>query len=117
MRACRNQLSTRRRRATGRENMPRVFCSSGVGSTAHQWPSLKRHRSMYGTGWGNSGGNASFMTGCVGTASLFPKDTSWYGTKHDRSWGCEGQGVMMMVGIDGSELGMVKTSSSSCDSR
>ena len=34
VRACRNQLSTRRRREAGRENMPRVDCSSMEGNNS-----------------------------------------------------------------------------------
>lgn len=79
VRGCLGQLSVhnRRRRDTGRENMPRVDCSSGVGNTAHQCPSLKRHRSTNGADFGNKGGNAWLTTGQLGTARRLPNDTSW----------------------------------------
>lgn len=102
----------RRRLETGRENMPRIICSSGGGSTAHQWPSLNLQRSTWGAGFGRSGGKTSFTTGCIGTASLLPNKTSWYGTRHERSRGNVGQGVMTMVGIEGSSFLMTNASSS-----
>ena len=115
VRPCRDHgsMHTLRRRATGRENIPRTDCSSGVGSSAHQWPSLKRHRSTNGAGCGSCGGNASFTTGYVGTARRRPKDTSWYGTRHERSRGCGAHGVITMVGNEGSEGTILSTLSSS----
>ena len=90
----------------GRENMPFDICSCTGGSCARQWPSSYLHRSTSGNGFATSGGKTSLSTGCVGTGSRFPNAASWYGMRHATSRGREGQGVMTMVGIDGSSFAM-----------